>query len=80
MHGLFFLFIIVLIIGVYLYYPWIQLQLQKYILKTMRTTTVDLAKTHVEYNYEIKKEPFVLHEFIKRFVLYQLQPIIHWFQ
>jgi hypothetical protein len=77
-----FLFVLVFIaICIYVFYPLITLYIQKYIQDT-KLSIVDFSSNLEESSIDIKdieKSDNLLYEFIKRIVIYYLQPIIHSF-
>jgi hypothetical protein len=75
-----FLFVVVFIaVCIYAFYPLITLYIQKYIQDT-KISIVDFSSNLEEssiHNKELEESDNVIYEFIKRIVIYYLQPILH---
>lgn len=83
MDGLVFILIgLFLILSVYAFYPWFNAKIIKYIREPTIITlekTQDVIQEHInnEPNIEEQKtKPSAVLEFLKRFVIYYLQPIL----
>lgn len=77
MDGLVFILLgLFLILSVYAFYPWFNAKIIKYI---REPTIITLEKTQdivEEPIYQGQTKPSAVLEFLKRFVLYHLQPIL----
>jgi hypothetical protein len=81
-----------LFISAYVFFPWVQMFVQKYgsvpsvpnapTIVTLETSSLEHRASlensaSLEHPASLSSKPFALYEFVKRFVLYQIQPIFH---